>query len=75
MIGSILQVIVVSGGLLTNALLASKHYRKWGYLVGLINIFCWAVMEAYYKQWFMELTNIIFLIVWIRGLWNNWNRE
>lgn len=73
--GMVLQIIVVAGSLLTNALLASKHYRRWGYLVGFVNIFFWVALEINYIQWFMALANIIFLIIWIRGLQNNWNRE
>ena len=75
MFGLIIQIVVVIGALGTNALLASKHYRKWGYVAGIINLFCWAVMETYFKQWGMLASNIIFLIIWLRGLQNNWNRE
>ena len=52
-----------------------KSYSKWGYIIGIISGFTWALMYVYYKQWFIMPVLLIHEYAWISGAYNHWVKK
>ena len=72
MIGFVLQVFTVFFSLLTTWLLSKKGKERYGYLIGILSLPCWILMEWYYQQWFYLVLNPVYLVLWFRGFYNHW---
>jgi hypothetical protein len=70
--GTALQIATTLASLLTGALLASKRWRQYGYLLGFCSLPLWAAMEWYFSQWVFLALNPIYVVIWGVGLYRNW---
>jgi len=71
-IGTILQTLTTLASLATGALLASKRWRRYGYLLGFCSLPLWAAMEFYFGQWVFLALNPLYIGIWGVGLYRNW---
>jgi hypothetical protein len=74
MLGEALQIATVVSSLTVSWLFSKKETAKWGYLLGLLTLPLWIILEFYYKQWFYLVVNPLYIYLWARGLRNHWKR-
>jgi hypothetical protein len=71
-LGVVLQILTTVASLVTGALLASRRWRRYAYLVGLCSLPLWIALEWWYAQWFYLALNPVYFITWGVGLYRNW---
>lgn len=74
MIGIVSQIICAILGASAVVLVGCKKHSlyRWGYLIGIINVPMWVLVEILCDQWPLVPVNILYLYGWIAGFRNNW---
>ena len=70
--GVAFQILTTVASLLTGTLLATKRWRRYGYLVGLCSLPLWVALEYFYGQWVYLSLNPLYFAIWGVGLYRNW---
>ncbi len=49
-----------------------EHWRRWGYILGLLSQPLWLYVTYEAKQWGMFTLSVWYTYSWIQGVWNYW---
>jgi len=77
MIETILQIICAILGASAIVLVGCKRHclYRWGYLIGIINVPMWILVEILSEQWPLLPVNLLYFYGWIQGLRNHWKGD
>lgn len=71
---TILQIICATIGSAAIILVGCKKHStyRWGYVLGIINVPMWVLVEIWAAQWPLLPVNVLYLYGWCVGLHNHW---
>lgn len=49
-----------------------EHWKRWGYILGLIGQPAWFYTTVKYEQWGIFILAIFYTYAWIQGIYNYW---
>lgn len=77
MIEIILQIVCAVLGASAVILVGCKRHSiyRWGYVLGIINVPMWILVEIWATQWPLLPVNVLYLYGWIQGFRNHWKKK
>ncbi len=54
---------------------SKKHWRRWGYIIGLVGQPFWLYSTFVEKQWGIFLLALFYMYSWGQGVWNYWIKD
>jgi hypothetical protein len=76
MIDWICQVaLMVFGGIAIWLVGRLEHWRRWGYVFGLLGQPFWIYTALYHKQWGVLALSLWYTYSWGQGVYNYWRRD
>ena len=70
------QIMILIFGCSAIWLVARKeHWRKWGYIIGLLAQPFWFYSSIVNKQWGILILTIFYTYSWAMGIYNYWIKE